>query len=103
MIRRPPRSTLFPYTTLFRSSVLRHLSGLRVVHATLLPDEIVLDVAARRLSARCPSCRRCSRHVHSRYVRRLADEPIGGRRVAIPLPPRPVPGPRRRCARPTVP
>src|SRR3712207_8154066 len=26
MIRRPPRSTLFPYTTLFRSSVL-HLAG----------------------------------------------------------------------------
>src|SRR5256885_10914053 len=24
MIRRPPRSTLFPYTTLFRSSVFRH-------------------------------------------------------------------------------
>src|SRR5687768_18088999 len=24
MIRRPPRSTLFPYTTLFRSEVLRH-------------------------------------------------------------------------------
>src|SRR3989338_6982833 len=24
MIRRPPRSTLFPYTTLFRSSLLRH-------------------------------------------------------------------------------
>src|SRR2546430_10147869 len=24
MIRRPPRSTLFPYTTLFRSLVLRH-------------------------------------------------------------------------------
>src|SRR5690554_8051253 len=26
MIRRPPRSTLFPYTTLFRSAVLRHFS-----------------------------------------------------------------------------
>src|SRR3989441_8881946 len=26
MIRRPPRSTLFPYTTLFRSHVLRHRS-----------------------------------------------------------------------------
>src|SRR2546427_5343465 len=26
MIRRPPRSTLFPYTTLFRSSGLRHCS-----------------------------------------------------------------------------
>src|SRR5256885_9643793 len=24
MIRRPPRSTLFPYTTLFRSPALRH-------------------------------------------------------------------------------
>src|SRR6266705_4519020 len=26
MIRRPPRSTLFPYTTLFRSSTPRHLA-----------------------------------------------------------------------------
>src|SRR5258708_23784770 len=25
MIRRPPRSTLFPYTTLFRSPCIRHL------------------------------------------------------------------------------
>src|SRR3712207_2761348 len=28
MIRRPPRSTLFPYTTLFRSPVLLELHGL---------------------------------------------------------------------------
>src|SRR2546430_9776813 len=27
MIRRPPRSTLFPYTTLFRSVVPRHVRG----------------------------------------------------------------------------
>src|SRR3989449_4609996 len=27
MIRRPPRSTLFPYTTLFRSEVLRRLKA----------------------------------------------------------------------------
>src|SRR2546429_932167 len=27
MIRRPPRSTLFPYTTLFRSVLLDHLGG----------------------------------------------------------------------------
>src|SRR5260221_1793000 len=26
MIRRPPRSTLFPYTTLFRSQGLRHIA-----------------------------------------------------------------------------
>src|SRR5437899_8654850 len=30
MIRRPPRSTLFPYTTLFRSSDLVSLQGHRV-------------------------------------------------------------------------
>src|SRR2546426_9549473 len=28
MIRRPPRSTLFPYTTLFRSQVFNHLAVL---------------------------------------------------------------------------
>src|SRR5258708_34267427 len=30
MIRRPPRSTLFPYTTLFRSASLRHDAGDRL-------------------------------------------------------------------------
>src|SRR5258708_8562134 len=30
MIRRPPRSTLFPYTTLFRSAVLSGVTGVRV-------------------------------------------------------------------------
>src|SRR3712207_7453094 len=34
MIRRPPRSTLFPYTTLFRSG-----RGLRDVHRRALPEE----------------------------------------------------------------
>src|SRR5262245_62711242 len=29
MIRRPPRSTLFPYTTLFRSHALRGFAGVR--------------------------------------------------------------------------
>src|SRR3712207_8974489 len=32
MIRRPPRSTLFPYTTLFRSERLVEHEHLRVVH-----------------------------------------------------------------------
>src|SRR3989442_11782339 len=31
MIRRPPRSTLFPYTTLFRSIIDRHEGDLAVV------------------------------------------------------------------------
>src|SRR2546427_8706155 len=29
MIRRPPRSTLFPYTTLFRSELAQHRVGVR--------------------------------------------------------------------------
>src|SRR3712207_8378738 len=32
MIRRPPRSTLFPYTTLFRSSSNLQISGNRLWH-----------------------------------------------------------------------
>src|SRR5947208_6225680 len=37
MIRRPPRSTLFPYTTLFRSA--RLLSPAAAVHAEPLDDD----------------------------------------------------------------
>src|SRR6266481_8361484 len=32
MIRRPPRSTLFPYTTLFRSGIGRQPAALRRIH-----------------------------------------------------------------------
>src|SRR3712207_8642119 len=35
MIRRPPRSTLFPYTTLFRSDVGRHVVDAAVGRARL--------------------------------------------------------------------
>src|SRR2546426_3722628 len=34
MIRRPPRSTLFPYTTLFRSGPTEPSYGLRIEHRT---------------------------------------------------------------------
>src|SRR2546426_6552657 len=45
MIRRPPRSTLFPYTTLFRSPRLR-LQGTHVVHqvpAVVTPHLVPVD------------------------------------------------------------
>src|SRR5258708_22999838 len=36
MIRRPPRSTLFPYTTLFRShNMLLHMDGARIANAAV--------------------------------------------------------------------
>src|SRR2546422_5636188 len=37
MIRRPPRSTLFPYTTLFRSQLSRRLGDLEIVEAVPQP------------------------------------------------------------------
>src|SRR3712207_7558751 len=47
MIRRPPRSTLFPYTTLFRSEKLE-LQG-KVVKLVLLGDrKQVLELKQRR-------------------------------------------------------
>src|SRR5256885_5971372 len=52
MIRRPPRSTLFPYTTLFRSEPRARDSGERcgsaTAHASLLTETRGIDV---RLSA----------------------------------------------------
>src|SRR3712207_8205325 len=44
MIRRPPRSTLFPYTTLFRSVRNESARQLRVGHSRTL-GLVVLDVA----------------------------------------------------------
>src|SRR5438034_4211709 len=38
MIRRPPRSTLFPYTTLFRSRCCRHSAYTRVTPLTMGRD-----------------------------------------------------------------
>src|SRR3712207_7843585 len=44
MIRRPPRSTLFPYTTLFRSSLQ---DKLQIVDETMQPGVTVTEVARR--------------------------------------------------------
>src|SRR5260221_4861257 len=68
MIRRPPRSTLFPYTTLFRSSLGVELAPRRqevVVHETnhveavgddqslgeMLPDQRPVDRKSTRLNS----------------------------------------------------
>src|SRR3712207_8686288 len=41
MIRRPPRSTLFPYTTLFRSGNALHAGRIEGAHALVSVDAIV--------------------------------------------------------------
>src|SRR2546422_10648901 len=47
MIRRPPRSTLFPYTTLFRSLLAPLLAGASVVLVERFAPEAVLEAIGR--------------------------------------------------------
>src|SRR2546422_11377583 len=43
MIRRPPRSTLFPYTTLFRSLDAEDFSGFGLAKGTVLNESVNLQ------------------------------------------------------------
>src|SRR3712207_6904990 len=56
MIRRPPRSTLFPYTTLFRSRVDLLIEARRGVPARVVVDAVLVERAVavddRRLDDR---------------------------------------------------
>src|SRR2546422_5625986 len=47
MIRRPPRSTLFPYTTLFRSHLLRRRVSILIVAAALTSGALLALPAVR--------------------------------------------------------
>src|SRR5947209_12363061 len=47
MIRRPPRSTLFPYTTLFRSSSMRARTVRRSFKHGTAPAEVRRDLGRR--------------------------------------------------------
>src|SRR5256885_17236593 len=51
MIRRPPRSTLFPYTTLFRSPVSRRVAEPRARAAGETPDGDRGDRKSTRLNS----------------------------------------------------
>src|SRR5690349_23979290 len=85
MIRRPPRSTLFPYTTLFRSHVhvaavdgnlLAQLERLVDQHRVVLrrqlreirPHDPVEDVGAHRVQRDRKSTRLNSSHVEISYA-----------------------------------
>src|SRR5258708_18143449 len=65
MIRRPPRSTLFPYTTLFRSLVVRTEVFSRGSHdaaaSVFAPVRQTRRRGRRRCSSRCISIRRRDR------------------------------------------
>src|SRR5947199_2322688 len=55
MIRRPPRSTLFPYTTLFRSRLFERLVARAVEAAQALGEQVEGRQAVDRKSTRLNS------------------------------------------------
>src|SRR5687767_15993597 len=82
MIRRPPRSTLFPYTTLFRSGPREHLRVLdrRLVAQRVAVDQRVTLHHLQRLAMEVAG------HVEPRAV--VVVGHLDDQRVAFPPPPR---------------
>src|SRR3712207_9022301 len=64
MIRRPPKSTLFPYTTLFRSQLLRY----RGVGPPLGDERQDLALAVRQLGERVVATSAAEQARHQRRV-----------------------------------
>src|ERR1043166_10174349 len=58
MIRRPPRSTLFPYTTLFRSLLLERAPLVRSPVRLVGPRPVLLSAVAQRHAVRRHADRR---------------------------------------------
>src|SRR5688572_32041405 len=56
MIRRPPRSTLFPYTTLFRSGITQHRSPGACLLSRRRSDGYDGAPAAKNVRAVQPAC-----------------------------------------------
>src|SRR5687768_17622567 len=67
MIRRPPRSTLFPYTTLFRSTILvspgRHLLGVFVLRMPS-PERSYVDPQPAQVPEPASGSRSPHWHIH---------------------------------------
>src|SRR5258707_8418307 len=61
MIRRPPRSTLFPYTTLFRSSEARVPATIQLLKEMGLVDEAVILSTCNRVERITASDRKSTR------------------------------------------
>jgi hypothetical protein len=59
--------------------------GIVVEHQDVGTDRIVVSGRLALVEADCPDCGTLSRSCHSRYVRTLADLPVGGRTMAILL------------------
>ena len=71
-------------TTCFRANALAP-AGLIVDRVKVEATGIEVFARSKAADARCPLCSSPARRVHSRYVRRVADLPFGGRPVQLRL------------------
>jgi transposase len=65
------------------TALFPHWRGLHIMHVRAELDHLTLFAELISRTARCPTCHRASRAVHSRYQRRVADLPCGGRAVTL--------------------
>src|SRR2546427_11516236 len=92
MIRRPPRSTLFPYTTLFRSGLVPRAGRLRsaarrraqVHHDCSRPQKLLLVVYFEKLERRAGAIALLPRLAHVR-IGDMAAQPLFARLRHAPL------------------
>jgi transposase len=68
---------------LLLSQLLRAPIGSRLVRTDFDDVTLTLEIATTNPKASCPGCGHETWRVHSRYTRRLAEEPVFGRRVCL--------------------
>ncbi|MGE7387773.1 transposase family protein [Streptomyces sp. NPDC004126] len=61
------------------------VEGLVIDAVGVVGDAVRVDLHARQPTVACPSCGVAALRVRSTYMRRLADRPLGGRRVLLRL------------------
>ena len=79
----PSPSTLFAYMS--PSSLLADPDAIGLSHIRPSPGAITLIVMTIAATASCPRCQREAPHVHSRYIRHVADLPCQGVVVRLEL------------------
>src|SRR5258708_18651276 len=93
MIRRPPRSTLFPYTTLFRSarflrnegSMQRAIDGFESILARYADRKSTRLNSSHQIISYAVFCLKKKNHKHKELSRRIASADVPIARRAYPL------------------
>jgi transposase len=62
---------------MFSGPILPVTAGVRLIQLRTQGSTVIAVMMTTPYAARCPQCHQLSRHMHSRYVRQLADLPWG--------------------------